>query len=282
VHNVLHRTGAISYYGDYRTFAHQCREYFERRDITGLKQTLSAISKYKFVIDRVAREPADARVLEVGCSRGYLTSYFILLGRNVLGIDVAREAVASARTLYGNNFAVAGDPAVRNRGPYDVIYHVGMIGCVADPLGLTRELLSLLRPGGRLLFNAPNRDALHLAGQLWLDSAPPPDLVTLFAPGFWNLQLSAIARVTEDIEAVADQQAVRIGLRRLFRRSWTKPEPRPMKLDGARGHAWSQKSGCIWPYFERAFARAVGSSGLAALAPKRPAEFGLFVEMVRN
>ena len=101
------------------------------------------------------------------------------MGRPILGIDVSPEASTSARASFGDHFAVGLDAA---QPPYDVIYHVGLIGCVDDPIALTRRLLAMLKPGGLLLFNAPNRDALGLDGQLWLDSAPPPDLVTLF-PG---------------------------------------------------------------------------------------------------
>src|SRR5437660_518436 len=80
------------------------------------------------------------------------------------------------------------DRAMDAMAPYDVVYHVGTIGCVADPLGMTKRLLGLLKPGGRLLFNVPNRDGCYLRGQLWIDAAPPPDVVTLFPSGFWRRQ----------------------------------------------------------------------------------------------
>jgi len=44
--------------------------------------------------------------------------------------------------------------------------------------------LNLLKSGGRLRSIAPNRDGCSLQDQLWFESAPPPDVVTLFPPGF--------------------------------------------------------------------------------------------------
>src|SRR5207249_863618 len=150
-------SGAISYYSDYRELGAQCCALFERRDLQALRDVLCRTNKYRLIIEHVTRQEPEARLLEIGCSRGYLTSYFILEGRNVLGVDVAAEAVESARAAFGDHFAMAGSSAIDAGGPYDVIYHVGMIGCVGDPVGLTRQLLAKLKPGGRLVFNAPNR-----------------------------------------------------------------------------------------------------------------------------
>ena len=157
----MHQTGGISYYSHYKNFAQECHAYFARGEKEKLERFLTSVSKYKFIIERAAVEPPTARRLEIGSSRGYLTSYFILNDRHILGVDVSSEAVENARALYGDHFEA--------EGPYDIVYHVGLIGCVADPVKLTRDLLSLLRPGGRLLFNAPNRAARHLAGQVWID-----------------------------------------------------------------------------------------------------------------
>ncbi len=99
VYDLMHETGAISYYSDYRSIAARCRSCFERKDLEGLRNLLASSSKYKFVLDRIAPLPAGARILEIGCSRGYLTAHSILAGRNVLGVDVSREAVMAQSAL---------------------------------------------------------------------------------------------------------------------------------------------------------------------------------------
>ena len=159
---------------------------------------------------------------------------------------MSSEAAENARALYGDHFALAGDPRIEAEGPYDIVYHVGLIGCVADPVKLTWDLLSLLRPGGRLLFNAPNRAARHLAGQVWIDSAPPPDVVTLFPQGFWSRQFSDFADVAEEVETVSANRALVIGLEQLLRRRWRAPDARDIHQASQSGHFWTQDMGAAW------------------------------------
>ncbi|MGD9657297.1 MAG: class I SAM-dependent methyltransferase [Methylocystis sp.] len=282
VYDVMHETGAVSYYSDYRSIAARCRSCFERKDPEGLRKLLVSSSKYKFALDRIARLPTDARILEIGCSRGYLAAHSILAGRNVLGVDVSREAVKEAGALFGDYFVLAGDPRIAAGAPYDLIYHVGMIGCVADPIGLTNDLLALLRPGGALMFNAPNRDALYLDGQLWLDSAPPPDLVTLFPPGFFTRRFSAKADVIEEIETTPAAQSMLIALRRALGVVWAKPVARPIEAAGDHGLTWRQPAPQMRRLFERIAGKIGCITGLDALAPPQPAEFGLFVTLTRK
>src|SRR5208337_14431 len=97
------------------------------RDRAGLRAVLSEGSKYRFVIDEIDREPADARILEIGSSCGHLTSYFILAGRKITGVDVSANAVAAASTAFGAYFVPAEDPLIDAQAPYDVVFHVGTI-----------------------------------------------------------------------------------------------------------------------------------------------------------
>lgn len=281
VYDSLHSSGSLHYYRDYRDLAEQSKRFFDLGDSDGLERHLSSHSKYRFIIDKVSEEPTNARILEIGCSRGYLTSWFILGGRKILGVDVSGEALDSARSAFGERFVAVGDPAMKAGAPYDVIYHVGMIGCVADPVGLTRQLILLLRPGGKLFFNAPNRAGLYLRHQLWLDSAPPPDLVTLFPEGFWTRQFSREAMVSEAIEKLPDGQAVTVALRRLAGRRWRVPVPRALDASESQDRS---RSGAdkVWEIIERAISKGCRLSRLERLAPKAPSDFGLFVTMVRH
>src|SRR5947207_8789357 len=72
VYNSFHKAGTISYYEDYRELAKECTELFNRNDAEGLRARLNADLKYRFVIDELSRLPRTARLLELGCSRGYL------------------------------------------------------------------------------------------------------------------------------------------------------------------------------------------------------------------
>ncbi len=277
ISNLLHDSGSISYYASYRELGARCRSLFEQRDSQGLRDLLCRTPKYRFVIENVAQETEHSQLLEVGCSRGYLTSYFVLQGKNILGVDVSREAIEYARMAFGDHFALVGSPSIHRRAPYDLIYHVGMIGCVGDPVVLTRQLLKLLKPGGRLVFNAPNRAALCLPGQLWLDSAPPPDVVTLFPEGFWKLSFADEADVIEGVEMLSAHSAAVVGLRSLCRRRWRRPEPRPLTRSGK--YTWVQPADRGWRLFERVVLGLARRTHLDRLVMRLPSDFGLFVQM---
>jgi SAM-dependent methyltransferase len=281
VHDELHAQAA-SYYGAYRELARRSKQLFDSQDSKGLKRELSTLSKYKFVIDQVESTAGPQRMLEVGCSRGYLASYFILTGHRLVAADISPVAIAAAREAFGNCFVLAGSPTIKDSAPYDVIYHVGTIGCLGDPIGFTWQMLGMLRPGGMLLFNAPNRDGLWLRQQLWVDSAPPPDLVTLFAPGFWKTEFSEAAEVEETVEMCPTDQGVTIGVRKLVGRRWRPPVPEaldsrrwpPAPADGLAERLMLLMKGG---------ARRTGRiTGLSRFVPRQPYEFGLMVKMTKK
>jgi SAM-dependent methyltransferase len=277
VYDVLYReTGSC--YNRYIGLSGAAKALFDRGDLAKLKAELSETSKYRFIIEQVAQEPPEARVLEIGCSRGHLSSYFILEKRHIIGVDVSPKAVAEAKVSFGDHFVLSDDPSIEDNAPYDVIYHVGTIGCVADPIGMTRKLLGMLKPGGRLLFNAPNRDSCALQDQLWLHSTPPPDLVTMYRPGFWRLQFGHVAEVCEQIEYETPQQSFIIGLQKLAGRKWRQPVPMSLNESHRQSTpplAWSDM---LWRNIARVV-RKIGPSIIYRLAPAQPAEFGLFVKM---
>lgn len=290
IYDALH-SEAGSCYNLYRSLLKRCTESFGARDLEALKRDLSKASKYKFIIDEVERGSSDTRLLEIGCSLGYLTSYFILAGFQITGVDVSFEAIKTAKAAFGDHFVLDGDCSVDKSAPYDVIYHVGTIGCVANPLGLTRRLLKLLKPGGRLLFNSPNLQSCALKNQLWIDAAPPPDLVSIFPPGFWQKQFAKQALVEETIENCHPDHALAISLRKLFGRQWKTPLPialdksshRYMTGSGGEANGWRRRfEDVAWENFERLVSKVCRETGLLQMFPAQPAEFGLFVKMTRR
>ncbi len=281
VHDIFHQSGAISYYAEYRYLAEQTRRLFVAGDRTGLQQHLVNVSpKYRFVIEAAEGLDRGASCLELGCSRGYLSSWLILAGLDVLGVDVSPEAVSAATASFGDHFALADSPRAMVGGPYDLIYHVGLIGCVADPVGLTRSLLEKLKPGGKLIFNTPNRDACWMRDQHWIDTTPPPDLVTLFPPGFWKEQLSTVADVQETIQNRTPQQSVRIWAAQRAGRKWHKPRPQPLESSPNGSGVWHQPPGGRW--LERMIAKSINSTGLSRFVPAVTMEFGLYVTLTRR
>jgi SAM-dependent methyltransferase len=271
-----------SCYSRYTAQAQTCKALFDRGDLAGLRTALSESSKYRFIINEIDRAPAGTRILEIGSSRGHLTSYFILSGLDITGVDISPEAVTAARADFGEHFVRAGDPSIESRSSYDVIFHVGTIGCVADPIGMTRRLLDLLKPGGRLLFNAPNRDGCALRDQLWFESAPPPDVVTLFPPGFWRDRLGDDVKINEAVEYGSPEQNLLMLLRRLARRRWRKPAPMPLKASEQPSAPAPMFGDALWHVLERVVRKVATWTGAGRFAPSYPTEFGLFIKMKKS
>lgn len=190
VYETLH-AASTSVYGWQDEIAEMCKRLFDSGDRNSLAAYLSMLSKNAFVIETIEAMSDCRRIMELGCSKGYLTAYFILAGYDIVGVDVAETAVKAAAARFGPHFAVPDSKFVVQRQPFDAIYHVGTIGCVEDPIGFTHSLLARLRPGGMLVFNAPNVDAYRERGTVWSASALPPDLVTLYSPRFWRQNFDA-------------------------------------------------------------------------------------------
>jgi 2-polyprenyl-3-methyl-5-hydroxy-6-metoxy-1,4-benzoquinol methylase len=272
-------------YGIYRDLAQKVKWLFDAKNLNGLRAELGTLSKYKFIINAVTPYPKDARFLEVACSRGYLTSYFILAGRDVIGTDISKSAVAAAKANFGSHFFTNNDPTIAEREPYDVIYHVGAIGCVENPVSLTRSLLNMLKPGGKLLFNAPNARACWLRGQLWIDFAPPPDVVTLYTPGFWTRTFSSDAFVREEVENLSPEESFLVGLRKIMRR-WKPPPAGSIETSITQ---YRQPSDQVQTPFERAWGAAERCAlrpakmiGAVSYAPLQPSPYGIYVTLTKR
>lgn len=216
-----------SCYGLQIETAAKAKRFFDKKDLKALGDELSLNPKYGEIIRAGAALPKHSRILEVGCSRGYLTAYFILSGYDVRGTEISEVARSAAISDFGPHFYDPSNSDVSNSGSFDFIYHIGTIGCVADPVGMTNSLIDLLKPGGQLIFNAPNVNACWYRGQLWIDYAVPPDVVTLYMPGVWKRIFSKKARVVERIGKLSAEQSLQIAIRRVFRK-WEPPVPLPL------------------------------------------------------
>jgi SAM-dependent methyltransferase len=284
IYETLH-VNAASCYGLQLELASKAKALFDKRDLTGLRRELCSSSKTRFIIESVDSYPKTARLLEVGCSRGYLTSYFILAGFDILGTDISKSVLDAAQRDFGAFFADANSPRVSRRAPYDVIYQIGTIGCVSDPIEMTRSLLRMLKPEGKLIFNAPNVAACWLRGQLWIDFAPPPDVVTLYRPGFWTRFFSDEAHVTEVVEKCQAHESMRIWLRRHSTR-WR--PPRVAALSESLGYykcgptATPRPLGRTRDLMERKVAALAYMLGLGSLVAPEPTPFGLFVTLTKK
>lgn len=243
------------------------RRHFRSGRVRAMREALARDVRFRFVLEHLDNAPPDARVLEVGCSLGYLTAYGILAGRRIVGADVAEESLARAARTYGPHF-LRMEEALRSGERYDLVYHTGLISSVEDPLGLTSRLMGCLAPGGVLVFNASNRDAL-IGRSPWLSTAPP-DSVTIFPRGFWERRFPQfdVAEQYVEIRGVQvtwtylDQLRSNSGRAALYRGGFGEPRGR---------------SASLFDFALRLQARMAGP--LFSMRRPRYKEFGVLVKM---
>ncbi len=127
---------------------------------------------YRNVLEAVAREigdPRGARILEVGCGRGITLLELARCGARVVGLDYSAEAIAVCRRfeermeLSGGSVFVRGDakqlPFAEES--FDFVYSIGLIEHFEDPGLLLAEQYRVLRPGGTLFVQVPQKYSVY-------------------------------------------------------------------------------------------------------------------------
>jgi SAM-dependent methyltransferase len=131
--------------------------------------------KYSRVIDFIREKSRPLSILEIGCSTGFMTAFLRASGHDADGIDISEAAISHAKSTFGPFYSLS-----PSKTHYDLIFHVGVIGCVENPKEFLGEYLKLLKPEGEMIFNAPNVTSPEQLNELWV-STPPPDLIYLFS-----------------------------------------------------------------------------------------------------
>ncbi len=103
--------------------------------------------------------PDGARVLDVGCSTGYLAAELTARGCHVVGVERDPEAAAQARERC--ELVVVGDiedPTVRDELPRDMdfVLLADVLEHLRDPWAVLAGLRETLAPGGRAVVSVPN------------------------------------------------------------------------------------------------------------------------------
>ena len=101
---------------------------------------------------------SPARVLDVGCSTGYLARRLVERGSTVVGLEVDERAAAAARDVCEQ--VLVGDVETMQlpfpAQSFDVVLCGDVIEHLRDPERLLARVRPLIRPGGRLVLTTPN------------------------------------------------------------------------------------------------------------------------------
>ena len=135
-------------------------------------------------LDRTLAPDAPRTVLDVGCGTGDLLRSLEMAGWDARGTEPA-EAIARAGRAAGLQIATSGarpylEEWHANRRPgFGAVTLMNVLEHVPDPVGLLRQILAVLAPGGALVVRVPNdfnplQEAVlrTLGGERWWVVAP--------------------------------------------------------------------------------------------------------------
>jgi SAM-dependent methyltransferase len=160
----------------------------------------------------LAHVAPGARVLDLGCGDGRFGAELRAAGADVVGADVAQEAVRRARARGVDAVVVPEDgPLPFAEDAFDVVWAGEVLEHVADVVGLLAEVRRVLRWGATLLVTTPWHGRLVVAPDHHFD--PRSDHLRFFSArtlrgvledaGFADVRVRASGRPPRGLHAVA-------------------------------------------------------------------------------
>ncbi len=167
------------------------------------------------VVQNLAGESTDRRVLDIGCGGGLLAEPLSALGMMVIGVDASIRSLAAGRD-HGDTVRYAG--AIADRLPFsdasfDVIVAMEILEHVEDPVAVVVEATRVLRPGGIFFFAGPSRT--RLSRLLLIDFAQRWRWLAVLPPELhrWEsfIKPSEMSVMLKD-SGIATQETIGLGL----------------------------------------------------------------------
>ena len=127
--------------------------------------------------------PPGRRVLEIGCSAGYLTHLFSRKADCVVGVDMNQGALTRARRRGRSSLVACGNAEHLPfaDGSFDAIVMLEVIEHTGSDVAAVTELRRVLKPGGVLILSTP-----HAGMFAWLDPYNVRQVLRRFVPALYG------------------------------------------------------------------------------------------------
>ncbi len=176
--------------------------------------------------------PAGKTFLDIGCGMGAFMLAARDLGMDVRGFEPSDEHGAIAREVFGlpveNAYFTA---AAVGEARFDVIVLSHVIEHIYSPAAFLREVVGVLKPGGRLLMITPNADSLvaRVTGSAWpmLDQYDHVTMLTPAAIGYVAPAGLAVRTTTSEYRAEFLATVLSVIKARFVRRQANRPGQAP-------------------------------------------------------
>lgn len=109
------------------------------------------------MILKAAGERIKGKILENGCGIGMYVEHLSPFGGTVIGLEYDFERAKEARKNSPHIFNAAGESIPLPSGTFDLILSHEVIEHVQDDRAAIREMIRVLKPGGRIVLFCPNR-----------------------------------------------------------------------------------------------------------------------------
>ncbi len=109
------------------------------------------------MILKAAGERIKGKILENGCGIGMYVEHLSPFGGTVIGLEYDFERAKEARKNSPHIFNAAGESIPLPSGTFDLILSHEVIEHVQDDRAAIREMIRVLKPGGRTVLFCPNR-----------------------------------------------------------------------------------------------------------------------------
>lgn len=165
------------------------------------------------MIVQAAGERITGRILENGCGVGMYVEHLSPLGGEVFGLEFDYERAHEAAARSERIFNAAGESIPLPTGTVDLVLSHEVIEHVQDDRAAVREMIRVLKPGGRMVLFCPNRGypfethGIYWRGSYHFGNKP----FVNYLPRAWRDRLAPHVRVYSrgDLEKLFDGQPVK-------------------------------------------------------------------------